>query len=82
MKSINDGKIIDFDYLIAKDHRELHYDIQQKEFIEEKFIKGLNSLIDKARWRTAALFQLNQQRIITLFGFPLEEATQKFHHHK
>ena len=65
MKSINDLRIVDFDYLIAKDNQvALRYSAEGSHCGEP--YKGIKPSGRKAKWTAAALFQLNQQGKITL----------------
>jgi predicted ester cyclase len=65
MKSINDLKIIDFDYLIAKDDQvALRYSAEGSHSGEP--YKGIQPTGRKAKWTAAALFKLNNEGKITL----------------
>jgi predicted ester cyclase len=65
MKSINDLRIIDFDYLIAKDDQvALRYSAEGSHSGEP--YKGIQATGRKAKWTAAALFKLNQEGKITL----------------
>lgn len=65
MKSINDLRIIDFDYLIAKDNQvALRYSAEGTHSGEA--YKDIQPSGRKAKWTAAALFQLNDQGKITL----------------
>ncbi|CAF0858643.1 unnamed protein product [Rotaria sordida] len=88
MKSINDLRITEINYLIAKDDQvALRYSAEGSHCGQP--YEGIQATGRKAKWTAAALFKLNHEGKITLFikewdklsmwkqlGFPLEEATK------